>query len=48
MKLEYSTFWEEHIRGDVEFKLLLKTEQDKLDRLSKGEGKGKKGKPGKI
>ena len=48
MKLTYGAFWEEHIGNDTDFKALLKTEQDKLDRSSKGGGKGKEGKAGKL
>ena len=48
MTLTYGPFWEEHISGDVEFKKLLREHQDQLDRPSKGDGKGKKGKTGKV
>ena len=48
MKLTYGVFWEEHIGNDTDFKMLLKTEQEKLDRSSKGNGKGKEGKAGKL
>jgi len=32
LKLTYGAFWEAHIGGDADFKDLLKTEQEKLDR----------------
>ena len=48
MQLVFGTFWEEHIAGDAGFKKLLKDKQDLLDRPSKGDGKGKSGKPGKA
>ena len=48
MKLTYGPFWEQHIQGDVDFKKLQKDEQNNLDRPSKGDGKGKEGKAGKV
>ena len=36
------------IQGDADFKKLLQDEQNNLDRPSKGDGKGKEGKAGKI
>ena len=48
MRLTCGAFWEEHISGDAQFKKLLKEEQDKLDRPTKGDGKGKEGKAGKL
>ena len=48
MKLTYGAFWEEHIGNDADFKMLLKTEQGNLVRSSKGNGKGKEGKAGKL
>ena len=48
MKVMYGPFWEEHISGDADFKKLLQDHQDQLDRPSKGDGKGKKGKAGKV
>ena len=48
LKLTYGAFWEAHIGGDPDFKHLLKTEQEKLDRSSKGKGTGKTGKAGKV
>ena len=48
MKLTYGAFWEEHIQGDADFKKLLKDEQTNLDRPSKGDGKEKEGKAGKV
>ena len=39
----------EHLGGDAEFKKLLKDARDQLvERPSKGDGKGKQGKAGKI
>ena len=48
MKVMYGAFWEKHISGDADFKKLLQDHQDQLDRPSKGDGKGKKGKAGKV
>ena len=48
MKITFGAFWEEHIQGDADFKKLAKDAQDQLDRPSKGDGKGNKGKAGKI
>ena len=48
MQLTFGTFWEEHISADAEFKKLFKGKQDQLDRPSKGDGKGKKGKVGET
>jgi hypothetical protein len=46
MNLVYGAAWEKHIGGDLEVMKLLKDKQDLLDRPSKGDGKGKKGKVG--
>ena len=49
MKLGFGTLWEAHLSGDAEFKQLLKNVTDKLvERPSKGDGKGKPGKAGKL
>ena len=48
MIFTYGPFWEDHISGDAEFKKLFQEKQDQLDRSAKGEGKGKKGTPGKA
>ena len=45
MTLNFGVSWEDHLRGDVQFKQLLKEALDKLvERPSKGDGKGKVGK----
>ena len=49
MKLDFGTLWEAHLSGDVAFKQLVKNVIDKLvERPSKGDGKGKPGKAGKL
>ena len=49
MIVHYGALWEEHLGGAAEFKKLLKDARDQLvERPSKGDGKGKKGKAGKI
>ena len=47
MKVAFGPHWEDHLRG-ADFEQLLKGANDKLQRLSKGNSKGRKGKAGKL
>ena len=47
LKLSFGALWENHLRG-AEFDKLTKQATEKLQRPSKGAGKGKRGNAGKL